>query len=144
MKTYIEVLRSEYTSTCTIGKMYINGKSFCYTLEDVVRDANKDGDLKDEGEAKVHGKTAIPSGKYKVIVDESNRFKKQMPKLLNVPGFEGIRIHAGNTDADTHGCILVGMGKGLNCITTSKPAFEELMKVLSDSTEVEISINDLK
>jgi hypothetical protein len=92
----VQVIRETFTSNSTIGKMYIGGRFFCYTLEDVDRDKNKDGDLNDIGEQKVYGQTAIPKGKYDVIINMSNRFKVLMPLIQNVPGFEGIRIHNGN------------------------------------------------
>jgi hypothetical protein len=91
--------RIKFSPKSTVGELYIDDKMFCYTLEDVVRDGPK-----------VSGKTAIPYGKYKVIIDYSNRFKKDMPHLLNVPGFEGIRIHSGNTSEHTEGCLLLGKG----------------------------------
>jgi len=91
----IEVKRFEFKDTHTIGKMYIDGVYECYTLEDAVRNG-----------AKVMGKTAIPTGEYKIIIDASVRFKQDMPHILNVPNFTGVRIHAGNTSAHTDGCIL--------------------------------------
>jgi len=79
---------------------------FCYTLEDTVRDINKSGDFDDE-EKKVYGKTAIPFNKYKGQVTMSGTFKRDMPLIKDVPKFSGIRIHGGNTDKDSLGCILV-------------------------------------
>ena len=83
----------------TIGKLYVDGQYFCDTLEDAVRDV------------KIAGKTAIPAGTYKVITSFSNRFCKIMPEILGVPNFTGVRIHSGNTAADTAGCVLVGENK---------------------------------
>lgn len=131
----IQVIRETFTPKSTIGKMYIGGRFFCYTLEDVDRDRNKDGDLNDAGEQKVYGETAIPRGKYNVTLIMSNRFKVIMPLLNNVPGFEGIRIHNGNTSEHTHGCILVGESKGLDFIGGSKMAFAKLMDILSKTKE---------
>jgi hypothetical protein len=131
----IQVIRETFTSKSTIGKMYIGGRFFCYTLEDVDRDKNKDGDLNDPGEQKVYGQTAIPRGTYKVIVNMSNRFKVLMPLLLSVPGFEGIRVHNGNTSEHTHGCLLVGESKGKDFIGGSKMAFAKLMDILTKSKE---------
>lgn len=87
--------KAEYT----IGNLYIDGVRFCDTLEDTER------------ETKIPGKTAIPAGRYRVIVNVSPKFKRELPRLLNVPGFEGILIHRGNTPEDTAGCILVGENK---------------------------------
>lgn len=131
----IQVIRETFTSKSTIGKMYIGGRFFCYTLEDVDRDKNKDGDLNDPGEQKVYGETAIPKGKYNVTLTMSNRFKVVMPLLNNVVGFEGIRIHNGNTSEHTHGCLLVGESKGKDFIGGSKMAFAKLMDILTKSKE---------
>ena len=112
------LLRRTYKAkTYTIGRLYIDDVYFCDTLEDVIR---PDG-------VKVYGETAMPDGKYKVIINMSNRFKCLMPLLIDVPMFEGIRIHSGNTDKYTHGCILVGRNKAKGMITESRKTFEKLM-----------------
>lgn len=85
----------------TIGALSVDGKFYCWTLEDKVRA---------KGAPKVYGATAIPTGKYAVIVNLSPRFKRRYPRLVGVPGFEGILIHGGNDSGDTTGCILVGLG----------------------------------
>ena len=103
----------------TIGKLYINGDYFCDTLEDVVRDGEK-----------VYGKTAIPEGTYTIVLTMSNRFKKILPLLLQVPKFEGVRIHSGNTAADTEGCILVGKNTEKGKVLESRAVFAQLMKRL--------------
>lgn len=89
-------LKADYT----IGCLSVTGTRFCDTLEDRVRDLNV--------EAKIPGETAIPAGRYGVVVAYSPRFRRELPRLQDVPGFEGILIHRGNTAADTSGCILVG------------------------------------
>ena len=114
----------------TIGRLTIDGVYFCDTLEDTVRDYNKDGDLDDEGEFKVYGETAIPYGKYEVVVTYSPKFKRDLPLLLNVWGFTGIRIHRGNTVKDSSGCILVGENKAKGKVLNSKFWELELTKRL--------------
>ena len=105
------LIRKHFGEKYTIGKLFLNQVHICDTLEDKVRDLkdiNHDGDFDDEGEGKVYGKTAIPCGRYKVIVNESRKLKRRLPLLLAVPGFEGIRIHGGKNETNTEGCILVG------------------------------------
>ena len=126
--------------TYTIGKLYVDGVYFCDTLEDKVRDYNKDGDLLDEYEQKVFGETAIPYGMYKVILNYSPRFKKILPRLLDVRHFEGILIHPGNTAKDTHGCILVGKNNQVGRVNESKVTFDRLFAVLKQATEIFIEI----
>jgi hypothetical protein len=102
--------RLHKTDESTIGELSINGKFECYTLEDVER------------KEKIYGKTAIPKGTYNVVMTMSNRFKIVLPLLLNVPNFEGVRIHAGNTAKDTEGCILLGQTRAINFVGSSKKA----------------------
>lgn len=112
-------------SSYTIGHLYIDGKKICDTLEDVVRDLVT--------EKKVKGRTAIPAGRYRVILNWSNRFGKSLPLLLDVPQFRGIRIHAGNTAKDTEGCILVGRNTQPGTLTESKATMADLMQVLTSA-----------
>lgn len=97
----ITIKRTFKGAEYTIGKLYIDGAYFCDTLEDTVRPAG----------VKIAGKTAIPAGTYKVKKTMSPRFKKILPEILNVKNFSGVRIHAGNTHADTEGCVLLGLNK---------------------------------
>lgn len=137
----LELKRHAFRDTYTIGKLYINGTYFCDTLEDYNRDFNKDGDLKDQGEEKVFGETAIPYGTFKVIMNMSNRFKKTMPLLLDVPGFAGIRIHAGTKAEHSHGCILVGKNTIKGGLTQSKEYTAELYKILEKEKSIVIVIS---
>lgn len=105
----------------TIGEFDIDGQPFCFTCEDTVR---PDGE-------KVQNETAIPAGRYRVRMTWSNRFKKIMPELMNVPNFAGVRIHGGNTEADTEGCILVGMHLNRAGIDTCPPAVEHIYDVIA-------------
>lgn len=122
----------------TIGKLYAiypdkqEGKTFiCYILEDKVR--NKPGTLKEKF-IKVYGETAIPYGTYQVIIDYSNAFKKNLPHILNVPCYEGIRIHSGNTSKDSLGCLICGdtpkLDKKESWVYNSKVNFNKLMAIL--------------
>lgn len=114
--------------TCTIGELTIDGAPFTHTLEDLPQ------------ETKIDGETRIPAGTYRVVLTESGRVKQgtlwspdkkhRLPLLLSVPGFEGIRIHAGNTDKNTKGCILVGMWRGGEFLTGSRSALESLIDML--------------
>lgn len=136
--------RTPSGTTCTIGDLYIDGDWFCFILEDLVREV--------EGQPveawKIKGKTAIPAGTYKVRITYSNRFKRDLPLLVGVPGFEGIRIHPGNTDADTEGCLLPGLALGLGgeSVSRSRAAFDALYKKLDEaesaSEEIEITITN--
>jgi hypothetical protein len=127
----IEVKRLEFKDTHTVGKLYINGVYECFTLEDAVRNGTK-----------IIGKTAIPIGTYKVIIDASTRFKQDMPHILNVPDFTGVRIHAGNTSADTEGCILVGTSwNGKDFIGNSKIAYKKFFDKLKQNKTVSITIS---
>jgi hypothetical protein len=124
----ITVKRIHRTDISTIGELYIDGAFECYTLEDVER------------EIKIKSETAIPKGAYKVIINQSNRFKKLMPLLLNVPNFEGVRIHSGNTNHDTEGCILVGQTRSKNFIGQSRKAFDKLFKKMQAAKDITITI----
>ena len=97
--------------TYTIGSLFVDGEYFSDTIEDKVRDYNKDGDLEDTGETKVFGETAIPYGRYAIDLTVSPKFKRVLPLVKGVKHFTGIRIHRGNTAGDSHGCILPGENK---------------------------------
>jgi len=129
----LKVIRKEFTSKTTIGELYINDVFFCYTLEDVDRGLTQDMSRKDIEAKKVYGKTAIPYGRYEVIMSWSNKFKCIMPLVNGVVGYIGIRIHKGNTEVDTLGCLLVGMKKGVDKITNSTQAFDRLYAMLQDA-----------
>lgn len=131
----------------TIGVLCFDGVRFCDTIEDRVRilnDKNLDGDFDDVGEGKIYGETAIPDGVYEVILSMSNRFKRELPLLLNVPGFEGVRIHSGNTQEDSHGCIIVGTNdkKGWvsNSRTTEILLIKKLKHYLANNYKIKLTI----
>lgn len=129
--------RRHSTDKCTIGSLYVNGVFLCNTLEDVVREI--------KGVPvpvwKIPGKTAIPSGTYRIVINHSPRFNRILPLLLDVPGFEGVRIHPGNTDKDTEGCILPGTWNGGDRVDNSAKAFTDLIQKLNEAVKVGESIS---
>ena len=122
----LQLTRKWFSDNSTIGELRVNGEFECYTLEDPER------------EEKIPGKTAIPMGKYKVIINQSPHFNKDLPLLLNVPQFEGIRIHVGNYPKDTEGCILVGQTRDTDFIGNSRVAFKELFEKLKAALQTDV------
>lgn len=127
----------------TIGELYVDGKFFSNTLEDADRGLDDSMSIAKIKELKKPSITAIPKGTYEITLDVisprfcTNSFYKQvcdgkLPRLLNVKGFEGILIHAGNTDKDTSGCLLVGVNKVKGQVINSRETFKELYKLLKD------------
>ncbi len=129
----LELKRVKLGEDYTIGRLSLDGRFLCYTLEDKVREVI--------GEPvtswKVQDKTAIPMGVYPVIITMSARFKVRLPLLMDVPGFSGIRIHTGNSSKDTEGCILVGStwDGSSGWIGSSKVAFSLLFPILDQTKE---------
>lgn len=124
------VKRTTLKEDYTIGQLFVNGEYFCDTLEDKVRDYNKDGELNEPGEGKIFGKTAIPYGTYQIEMKRSTHFNEILPHLLNVHDFDGVLIHSGNTAEDTHGCILVGKNTVKGEITQSRICMKNLLAML--------------
>lgn len=115
----------------TISRLYVNGELFgCNTLEDTDRGLRQDMALDEIKKIKVYGETAIPSGSYECVYTYSTRFKKMLPLLLNVPGFDGIRIHSGNSAKDTLGCILVGKNDKKGWISNSRFWTDKLIQTM--------------
>lgn len=134
----IKLIRKFFKDTYTIGKLYIDGIFFADTLEDPIRDLkdlNHDGDFNDPGEGKIYGETAIPCGRYQVIVSYSPKFEKRLPELLKVPGFMNIRIHAGANAKHTEGCILVGENKEKGRLVNGPYYQTQLVQMIDDSFE---------
>lgn len=123
----LKVGRYKSKNKATIGELYVNGKFFCYTLEDEIRP------LAD----KIWGGTAIPNGKYNIAINYSNKFQQYMPQVLDVPKFEGIRIHPGNDIVDTHGCLLLGDKTDGYKVYESKQAFNRLMSIIEPIEKTE-------
>lgn len=126
----LKLKRTTKTSNSTIGELYVNGVYECFILEDVDRGLTSKMSLFDINQKKVFGKTAIPSGRYEVVITYSNRFKTYLPLLMSVKGYEGVRIHSGNKAEDTEGCLLPGNKKGIDQVLESKLAFTNLFKKL--------------
>ena len=126
----IKVDRIYKGESYTIGKMYLNGEYFCDTLEDAIRPV------------KIPNETAIPAGIYKVEVTYSPRFKRNLPLLIDVPNYTGIRIHNGSNKDHTSGCILVGFNTSKGILSDSRKTSDQLtekLKSLSEPIEIEIS-----
>lgn len=117
----------------TIGKLYIDNKYFCDTLEDTVRFLRTKKD-------KVYDHTAIPAGNYKIILSYSSKFKRKLPEILNVPFFTGIRIHRGNYPKDTLGCILVGFNTKKGMVTSSTVTEKKLIALMENQNDISIEI----
>lgn len=127
----------------TIGSLYVNGSYFCDTLEDTDRGINSSMNLVEITKKKIYGKTAIPKGTYNVdMTTVSPKFKNRswakpyggkVPRLLSVPGFDGVLIHPGNTASDTSGCILVGKNTIVGRVTDSTVTFHNLIKKLLEA-----------
>ncbi len=119
----------------TIGELLVDGRHECWTLEDVVRPLGQ----------KVPGQTAIPAGRYPVVIAMSRRFARRMPLLLGVPGFRGVHIRPGNSSGETEGCILVGRRRAGVWIGQARPAFAALFRRLNTAFadgEIWIEIHD--
>lgn len=123
----VVLLRKTFTDKSTIGELWIDGKFFCYTLEDQTRPPG----------VKIPKETAIPYGRYKLVLDWSPKYDRFMPHVLDVPMFTGIRIHAGNTDIDTEGCILLGRVKAFDKVLLSRLAFNSFLAKLSEALLIE-------
>ena len=132
----IQLQRKKETDNSVLGELSIDGKFFCYTLEDKIR------------QVKIKHQTCIPPGTYEVKLTMSQRFNKILPILLDVPNFEGIRIHTGNTIEDTSGCILVGTAIADDKLLHSKVAMSQLQPKIQTAlktgkVEIEV-INPVK
>lgn len=149
MKLTIKLLANR--PTYSISKLYIDDVYFCDVLEDTQRGLKQTDDLQVIKSKKVYGDTAIPRGTYKITMDVvSNKFKSRswakpyggkLPRLLDVPGYEGVLIHPGNTSKDTLGCILVGKNNIVGQVTNSVNTFHTLMnKLLAEKDDITITL----
>lgn len=117
------LIREPAGKVCNHGKLYVNGVQECFTLE-----------------GSEHGRTAIPRGSYEVVITFSQRFKRDMPLVLDVPGFSGVRIHDGDTTEDTEGGVLVGSTRGDQCVRNCRAAFGKLFDQLDEAYAAHESI----
>lgn len=135
----LKVIRKWKKNEYTIGDLYVDGVWVSNTLEDKVRDLNRNGKF-DNGESKIPGKTAIPYGRYEVTMKVrspkysnfakyswAKKYDGYLPRLLQVPHFEGVLIHPGNTAADTEACLIVGENKVVGKVINSVNTFRRLM-----------------
>ena len=130
------LIRHARRADYTIGRLEDeNGMKISDTLEPTWRDYKG-------GELKIPKKSAIPEGTYRVVVTKSQRFQKYLPLLVGVPGFEGVRIHAGNTSRDTEGCILVGQNLQVGKVFWSRITLEKLMKLIENEKEIYLTIKN--
>ena len=124
-----------------IGRLYIDGEYFCDVLEDTDRGLDDKMSVEDIKAKKVYGQTAVPTGVYNVILNYSPKYKKVMPLLQNVKGYEGVRIHSGNKPEDTLGCLLVGKNKKVGQVIDSRATYEALFKRLQQHGSDKIIIH---
>lgn len=146
----ILVKRIAKKSKYTIGKMYIDGQYICDTLEDADRGLNQNMSLEEIKNKKVYGETSVPTGTYKVDMNTvSPKFKSRtwakpyggkLPRLVLVPGYDGVLIHPGNKAEDTLGCILVGENKAVGQVLNSQVTFKKIMSILTKGTNITITI----
>lgn len=126
--------RDVFKEDCTLGRFSVGYLAIGFTVEDVVRDE------------KIYGETAIPAGTYNLTIDMSPHFGKLLPLLLDVPGYEGVRIHSGNTAADTKGCIIPGLIRTENGVAKSRDAMDKIQPMiqaaLDRGEEVTLTITD--
>ena len=138
----IQIIRYAFRSRYTIGRLFVNGITLCHTLEPTARGLTQDMALAEIVKRKIAGTTAIPCGRYRVDMDtvspkyaQRENYRKdfnggRMPRLLKVPGFEGILIHPGNFPQDTAGCILVGDNRVVGSVSDSWTAMRGIYSLL--------------
>jgi hypothetical protein len=133
----LKVVRENKNDVCTIGSLFINDVFFCYTLEDKDRGLKQSDSLLFIQAKKIFGLTAIPSGFYKLTVNQSPKFKRMLPRIIDIKGFSGVLLHRGNSANDSLGCILLGYKKGHNSIFESTKAETDLVnRLLLHNNEV--------
>lgn len=135
----LRLIREPSVKDVTLGSLYVNGVWFSWCLEDAIREVPG----QPVSAWKVPGQTAIPAGRYRVVINRSQRFNRMLPQLLDVPGFSGVRIHPGNTIEDTEGCLLLGYDRFAGAVGRSRAACEALLaKLMDEPSECWISIEN--
>ena len=127
--------------TYTIGIVHVDGVRFCNSMEDRDRGLRQDMNVGEISRMKVYGVTAIPTGKYKVTMTYSPKYKRMMPQVMDVKGFSGIRIHSGNTAEDSLGCILLGVNNAVGRVNNSRATcakFEDMLTKAGGTCGLEI------
>lgn len=120
----LTLIRDVFTEVSTTGKLFIENDEECFILEDQDRKLEAGG-------TKIYGRTAIPRGRYKIVLDWSPKYGRDMPHLLDVPQYEGIRIHTGNRAEDSEGCLIPGQDRVENYVRNSKLAFDALLQKMN-------------
>lgn len=136
----IKLVRIAFKETYTIGKLYVDGKYVCDTIEDKDRGLDNSMTVNEILRRKIKGQTAIPTGHYVVEITYSPKFKRMMPLLLGVKGYSGIRIHSGNTSKDTEGCLLVGKNTQVGMVTESRNTYQRLFAMMQGEKNITIDI----
>lgn len=139
----LKLIRIDKTENSTISELFVNDKFECFILEDKDRGLKQTDPISVIEQNKVFGKTAIPKGTYDIVISFSNRFKTYLPLLINVNGYEGVRIHSGNTAADTEGCLLPGNARTKDKVLDSRNAFKALfakLKAVEKTEKITIEI----
>lgn len=137
----LKLIRTKSNKEYTEGKLYIDGAYFCDTLEDTDRGLDQTMSEFEIKRRKIYGQTCIPSGEYKVILNMSPKFKKILPRILDVKGFEGILMHAGNTVQASSGCILLGTKSADGVLINSRKAVNALIDKIKDQKDITITID---
>lgn len=133
--------RIDFQPMRTFGKLYVDGAYFCDVLEDTDRGLRADMTMAEIADTKVQGKTAIPYGTYRVTFEYSPRFKRDMLTVCDVQGFSGVRIHAGNTEKDTEGCLLLGKRQGNKLAGgSSRPTVAKLETIAHKTGDLRLQI----
>ena len=139
-KMKIKLIRIANKPTYCIGRLYVDGKYLCDTIEDTDRGLDDSMTVKEILSKKIKGQTAIPTGHYTIQITYSPKYKRMMPLILNVKGYSGIRIHSGNTSKDTEGCLLVGLNTKVGMVTDSRNTYQRLFGLMQGEKDISIDI----